>query len=117
MNRSIRLALTAAAIAALAILPALATDELAEKERVRCRACHVKSGSKLLSDKGKYYEHKRSFEGYDQILRKFKKCTVCHVKEPGSAELTHSGMELKNRDVTMDHLSAPDPTHKKRKRE
>jgi cytochrome c2 len=109
-------ALTMAALGALATVPTLAGDDLAKKERVRCTACHVKSGSKLLSDKGKFYEYKRTFEGYDQILRKFKKCTVCHVNEPGSAELTHAGKELKNHDVTMDHLSAPDPSQKKRRR-
>ena len=108
MSRATRTILSALAIACLAVLPIVATEEIGKQEGVKCKACHDKVGSKLLRHKGKYYEYKRTLEGYDRILRKFKKCTLCHVSTPGSMDLTTTGKQLKNRNVTMEHVSAPD---------
>lgn len=109
MNRTNRTVFSAVVVFCLTVAPAIATEELGKTEGIKCKVCHDKPGSRLLTDKGKYFEYKRTFEGYDQLLRKFKKCTLCHVQEPGNPKLTHSGLELKHREVTMDHLSAPDP--------
>ncbi len=44
---------------------ATAKPEFAKKEGKACTFCHVKMGSKELSDAGKYYkEHNHSLEGY-----------------------------------------------------
>jgi hypothetical protein len=69
--------------------------DLAEKEEVDCNVCHVKQGSKKLTDKGKYYEQLRTFEGYDKLLEKFGKCTYCHVSEAGSKKLTKEGKKTR----------------------
>jgi hypothetical protein len=109
MRRAAGWILSALTLAGLATLPVLATEQIASKEGVKCTVCHEKRGRPEFSDKGKYYEYKRTLEGYDVIVRKFKKCTLCHVKEPGNSQLTHTGMELKTRDVTMDHLAGRCP--------
>ena len=70
---------------------AVATEELAEKEDLVCTSCHDKPGSKLLTDKGKYYELMGSLDGYDRIEATFERCTYCHVKKPGSKKLTKKG--------------------------
>ena len=58
-------------LVALAILSgslltlATAKPEYAKKEGKACTFCHVKAGSKELTDAGKYYkEHNHSLEGY-----------------------------------------------------
>jgi hypothetical protein len=44
---------------------AQAKPEYAKKEKKSCTFCHVKMGSKELTDAGKYYkEHDHSLEGY-----------------------------------------------------
>jgi len=44
---------------------ATAKPEYAKKEGKACTFCHVKMGSKELTDAGKYYkEHNHSLEGY-----------------------------------------------------
>jgi hypothetical protein len=44
---------------------ATAKPEYAKKEGKPCTFCHVKMGSKELTDAGKYYkEHNHSLEGY-----------------------------------------------------
>ena len=45
----------------------LATEKLAQKEDVECTVCHKKAGGKKLTDKGKYYETLRTFNGYDKL--------------------------------------------------
>ncbi|MBZ5563072.1 MAG: hypothetical protein LAP13_11720 [Acidobacteriia bacterium] len=59
-------ALTAIIVFSGALLPlATAKPEYAKKEGKACTFCHVKAGSKELTDAGKYYkEHNHSLEGY-----------------------------------------------------
>jgi spore maturation protein CgeB len=56
----------AAAILSGALLPlATALPKYAKKEGKACTFCHVKMGSKELTDAGKYYKaHDHSLEGY-----------------------------------------------------
>lgn len=79
--------------AALLTTPsALASDAIAKAEGdLTCTVCHDKPGSKLYTDKGKYYELTGSLEGYDAIIAVFQKCTTCHVRKPGSKKLTPEG--------------------------
>lgn len=70
---------------------ALASNKIAKKESLDCTVCHDKPGSKLLTDRGKYYEEMRSLDGYDDVVVAFSKCTTCHVGKPGSKELTERG--------------------------
>lgn len=83
---------------------ALATQDMAQKESLKCAACHDKAGSKLLTSKGKYYEFKGSMDGYAELVKAHKKCTSCHSKEPGSLKLTAKGEELKAKGVTMNDV-------------
>ena len=112
MKRILRSSPSMLVVACIMTLPALATEELAQREAVKCTVCHVKRGKPQLTDKGKYFEYKRSFAGYDHLVGKFKKCTLCHANEPGNPKMTHTGMELKTRDVTMDDLSGQKPAPK-----
>lgn len=70
---------------------ALASNKIAKKESLDCTVCHDKPGSKLLTDRGKYYEEMRTLDGYDDVMVAFSKCTTCHVRKPGSKELTERG--------------------------
>jgi hypothetical protein len=72
----------------------LASEEIAKSENLRCTACHDKPGSKLLTDKGKYFETVRSVEGFDELQAEFGRCTHCHVRKPGSDKLTKEGKKL-----------------------
>ena len=94
-TRSYRIAAAAAlAVLMLAAPGILATEELADKEGLECTACHDKPGSKLMTDKGKYYETLGTMEGYDELTADFGKCTSCHVRKPGSLKLTKKGKQL-----------------------
>lgn len=97
-RRFLTVALGLALILSLAVLLAApdadATTAIAKREKVQCTACHDKPGSKLLTDEGLYYEVTGSVEGYRQVEGAFGQCTWCHVKEPGSEELTERGREL-----------------------
>jgi hypothetical protein len=84
----------AAAIGLLAAAPAAATPQLAKAEGLACTVCHDKPGSKLLTDKGKYYEVMATLDGYDAIEGTFGACTTCHVKRPGSKKLTRQGRRI-----------------------
>lgn len=70
---------------------AVASNEIAEREDLVCTTCHDKPGSKLLTDRGKYYELMRSLDGYDEVTQVFGECTTCHVRKPGSVKLTQTG--------------------------
>ena len=70
---------------------AQASNKIAKKEGLECTVCHDKPGSKLLTDRGKYYEEMRTLDGYDDVVVAFSKCTTCHVGKPGSKELTERG--------------------------
>jgi hypothetical protein len=72
----------------------LASEEIAKAENARCTACHDKPGSKLLTDKGKYFETVRSLEGFNELEAEFGRCTHCHVRKPGSDKLTREGKKL-----------------------
>jgi len=70
---------------------AQASNKIAKKESLQCTVCHDKPGSKLLTDRGKYYEEMRTLDGYNEVILAFSRCTSCHVKKPGSKELTERG--------------------------
>ena len=72
----------------------LADQEIAEKTDQRCTACHDKPGSKLLTDKGLYYESQGTLDGFDALKGSFGRCTSCHVKKPGSEKLTSEGKKM-----------------------
>ncbi len=76
--------------AALGSGPVQASNAIAAKESLTCTVCHDKPGSRLLTNKGKYYETMKSLEGYDQVTA-FAECTNCHVRKPGSQKLTATG--------------------------
>ncbi len=88
----------AAALAACAALfaatVASGTEKMAKSERLECGACHDKPGSKLLTDRGKYYETMGTVEGFDELAATFGRCTSCHVKKPGSLKLTAKGKQF-----------------------
>ena len=99
-----------AAMLALLLLgfsqPASATKTLAEQEDANCTACHDKPGSKLLTDKGKYYESVRSLDGFDEIRGTFGQCTRCHNSKPGSPDLTGDGKKIRSVANDMEELKA-----------
>jgi len=90
----ILLALAVAALAALAAGDAAATHAIAKRENLQCTACHDKPGSKLLTDRGLYYEVTGSLEGYRRLEGAFGRCTTCHERAPGSGKLTAVGDKL-----------------------
>ena len=73
---------------------ALASNDIARRENLPCTACHDKPGSKMLTDRGKYWELMGSLEGFDEIRADFGACTQCHVRRPGSSKLTRYGRRL-----------------------
>jgi hypothetical protein len=61
----LKILLAAAVISGGVLTLATAKPEYAKKEGKACTFCHVKMGSKELTDAGKYYkEHNHSLEGY-----------------------------------------------------
>jgi len=109
MNNPARSVVAIAATALLVATSAFATQEIAEKEKLKCTVCHTKKGSKLLTDKGKYYELKRTLDDYDLLIHVYKKCTACHSREPGDKSLTPKGEMLKSNNVTMEHFGKTEP--------
>jgi cytochrome c553 len=71
-----------------------ASNQIARQEGLVCTVCHDKPGSKLLTDQGKYYELMRSLDGYREVHSAFGSCTGCHVRKPGSKELTRTGRQF-----------------------
>jgi hypothetical protein len=71
--------------------PARASNKLAKQTGLECTVCHDKPGSKLLTDRGKYFEEMRTLDGYDDVVVAFADCTSCHEKKPGSRKLTERG--------------------------
>lgn len=101
MRRSERLGVWAFVVTLAASgMGALATEKLARKEKVECTVCHQKEGSKKLTDKGKYYETLRTFNGYDKLTELFGNCMYCHKHKPGSKRLTKEGKKI--REVVRD---------------
>jgi len=83
-----------------------ASNEIARETGLVCTTCHDKPGSKLLTDKGKYYELMGSLDGFDEIGEAYGSCTACHVKKPGSKKLTAEGKRLARAIADMDALRA-----------
>ena len=83
---------------------ALASNELAETENLVCTSCHDKPGSKLLTDKGKYFELMRTLDTYDEVTELFGQCTSCHSRKPGSLKLTAMGRRFSHLVEDMDGL-------------
>jgi len=102
-RRFLTLAVVAALCSATAVI---ATDEIAEQQDLKCTACHDKPGSKLLTDKGIYFESSRTLDGFDEVKGTFGKCTTCHVRKPGSTKLTKKGKELADVVDNMEELRA-----------
>lgn len=74
---------------------AQASNEIARKEGLACTVCHDKPGSRLLTDRGMYYQEMHTLKGYDEVVVAFSKCTSCHEKKPGSTRLTERGERYK----------------------
>lgn len=84
--------------------PAQATRELAKREDLACTVCHDKPGSKLLTDRGKYYEVMGTLNGYGQVIADFGACTTCHESKPGSKKLTRLGRDFSRITKNMEEL-------------
>jgi hypothetical protein len=87
------LLLTAVLVSTLGA-PAGASNKIAQRENLQCTVCHDKPGSRLLTDRGKYYEVMRTLDGYDEVIAAFSECTACHVSKPGSTKLTERGKQF-----------------------
>lgn len=83
---------------------AIATEDIGQETGLNCTACHDKAGSKMLTDKGLYFETMRTMDGYDQLQANFGRCTSCHVKKPGSDKLTKKGKKVGEVVDDMDDL-------------
>lgn len=95
MSRTVALALTLTLVAALlGVAPGEASKKLASETSLSCTSCHDKPGSRLLTDAGKYFEFNRSMDGFEPLKENFGKCTMCHVRKPGSTKLTARGLEF-----------------------
>ncbi len=91
----------------LSMMPtASASNAIAKQEGIACTSCHDKPGSKLLTDRGKYYELMSSLDGYDEITAAFSECTTCHVRKPGSVKLTKKGRQFQWMLTDMEGLRA-----------
>lgn len=75
----------------LTVEPTVASNNIARTEELACTSCHDKPGSKLLTDRGKYYEAMGTVEGYEALTERFSRCTSCHVRKPGSPKMTQTG--------------------------
>lgn len=82
----------------------MATPDLAKQNDLKCTVCHDKAGSKLLTDRGIYFEAMGSLDGYDSLRDEFGKCTSCHVRKPGSQKLTKEGQKFADVVDTMAEL-------------
>lgn len=100
------IALVAIVFGAQSVPEATASNTIAKREGLACTSCHDKPGSKLLTDRGKYYELTLSLEGYDELQATFSKCTTCHVRKPGSLKLTKQGRQFREMLNDMDGLRA-----------
>jgi hypothetical protein len=93
-------------VAALLAPSAWGTDRIGEQEKLACTVCHDKPGSRLLTDKGKYYENARTLAGFDDLKANFGACTTCHVSKPGSKKLTRQGKQFEELVGDMEGLEA-----------
>ncbi len=107
MRTSYFATLSAAALVAVVLLAgsvASGSQQIAKTEGMQCTACHDKPGSKLLTDRGKFYEAMGTLEGFDELAASFGRCTSCHVKKPGSLKLTSRGKQFKEMVGDMEGL-------------
>ncbi len=104
MNHRIRLAAVVTLALLVPVVSARASEKIATDTGQKCTACHDKPGSKLLTDRGKYFEVMHSVEGYDQLQSSFGRCTSCHVRKPGSKKLTKRGQQLQANAKDMTEL-------------
>lgn len=106
MNR-FRILTTTGALVAVALFAgtlASGTEKLGKQEGLSCTTCHDKPGSKLLTDKGKYYESMRTLSGFEDLKATFGACTSCHVSKPGSKKLTTQGRNFRELVKDMEGL-------------
>ena len=100
IDKALTLAILAVAIAVALTLTAassaVASNTIAKQENLACTSCHDKPGSKLLTSKGKYYEHTESLAGYEELIVQVGQCTSCHVRKPGSTRLTSEGKQIRS---------------------
>jgi hypothetical protein len=95
MKKSTKILIAAVTVALLCGTSwVLADEKIAKQTDQRCTVCHDKPGSKLLTDKGLYFETTGSLEGFDELATSFGKCTSCHVRKPGSTKLTGEGKKM-----------------------
>jgi hypothetical protein len=67
----LKILLAAAIVSGVFLSLANARPQYAKKEGKACTFCHVKVGSKELTDAGKYYkDHNHSLEGYQAPEKK-----------------------------------------------
>lgn len=93
--KTMRITLAVLALAAFAAAStAVASEKIGRDTGKDCVACHDKPGSKLLTDRGKYFEAMHTLDGYDQVKASFGQCTSCHVRKPGSKKLTKKGQQM-----------------------
>lgn len=83
-----------------------ASNKIAEMTETKCTVCHDKPGSKLMTDRGKYWELMGEFRGYEEIRAGFGRCTQCHQKKPGSKKMTREGRRFAELFHDMDALRA-----------
>ncbi len=97
MTRTRFATLTAAAVVAAAFFAgsiASGSNKIAKAEGLECAACHDKPGSKLLTDRGKFYESMGTLQGFEELAETFGNCTACHSRRPGSLKLTVKGKQF-----------------------
>jgi cytochrome c2 len=92
-NKSVIATLAAVALVITAA-SSFASEKIGRDTGKECVACHDKPGSKLLTDRGKYFEVMHTLDGYDQVKASFGQCTSCHVRKPGSKKLTRKGQQM-----------------------
>lgn len=90
----------------LGLSPVQATEAIGKTKNLECTVCHDKPGSKLLTDKGKYYEVVGSLSGFEELRLNFGECTVCHAAKPGSQTLTKAGKQFQRAFADMEDLRA-----------
>ncbi len=85
---------TSGLLALFAFTGVQASEQIGAIEGIKCVKCHDKPGSKLLTDRGKYYESVGTLDGFAEMNSTFGRCTHCHVRRPGSKKLTKKGQRL-----------------------
>lgn len=103
-HRLVTASFAMAAIALFGSTLASGTEKIGKEQGVSCTVCHDKPGSKLLTDRGKYFETMRTLSGFEELKATFGACTSCHVTKPGSKKLTAKGKEFQEMVADMEGL-------------